>query len=116
MTLYAFREAGRGIQDQKGNRMPNGFARAFYMSPEWRKCREGYIKSVGGLCERCAARGLIVVGEEVHHKIRITPENIKDPSVTLNWKNLELLCSSCHKLEHKPVKRWRCDEYGHVEI
>ena len=80
--------------------MAREFARAFYNSKEWKKCREGYIKSVGGLCERCLAKGKYVLGEEVHHKIPLTPENIDDPNVTLNWDNLELLCSSCHSIEH----------------
>lgn len=80
--------------------MAREFARAFYNSKEWKKCRKGYIKSVGGLCERCLAKGKYVPGEEVHHKIPLTQENIDDPNVTLNWDNLELLCSSCHSIEH----------------
>ena len=38
--------------------------------------------------------------DEVHHKIPLTPENIYNPEITLNWDNLELLCSSCHSIEH----------------
>ena len=60
-------------------------------------------------------QGLVVPGDEVHHKIRLTPENIKDPQVALNWNNLELLCKDCHNQEHRP-KRWRTDEFGHVTI
>ena len=36
----------------------------------------------------------------VHHKIALTPENINDPNITLNWENLELLCQDCHNKEH----------------
>lgn len=36
----------------------------------------------------------------MHHKIPLTPENIYNPEITLNWDNLELLCSSCHSIEH----------------
>lgn len=35
----------------------------------------------------------------VHHKIVLTPENINDPEVTLNWEYLELLCLDCHNRE-----------------
>ena len=72
----------------------------FYNSKEWKKCREAYKQSVNGLCERCLAKGLYVVGDEVHHKIYLTPENINDPYITLSFENLELLCSSCHSIEH----------------
>ena len=91
------------------------FARSFYMSRAWVKCRKGYAASKGGLCERCWSKGLIVPGEEVHHKIRLTPENISDPAIALNWDNLELLCKNCHLEEHSKT-RWRADELGHVEL
>lgn len=68
-----------------------------------------------GLCERCLARGLITPGDEVHHREKITPENIDDTGVTLNFANLELLCKACHLAEHQQI-RWRCDEAGHVVL
>ena len=89
------------------------FAAEFYKSHVWKKCKKAYANSRSGLCERCAARGLIVPGEEVHHKKHLTPENITDPAVALNWNNLELLCKDCHISEHRR-KRWRVDESGHV--
>ena len=95
--------------------MPNGFARSFYMSWEWISCRTAYAESRGWLCERCAARGLIVPGVEVHHKVRLTKTNIKDPSVALNWKNLELLCKDCHLKEHDKTMM-RTDEFGTLSI
>jgi len=75
--------------------MAREFATAFYHSAAWLKCRDGYIRSVHGLCERCGAAGLIV-----HHRELLTPANINDPSVTLNWELLELLCQQCHNQEH----------------
>lgn len=71
------------------------WARWFYKSAAWQRCRDAYFKSQHGLCERCGGAGKIV-----HHKIYLTPENIHDPSVTLNWENLELLCQECHNAEH----------------
>jgi len=94
------------------------FAKAFYKSKEWQKCRAAYIKSVGGLCERCLSRGMIVPGYIVHHKCYLTPENIQDTSITLNWDNLEYLCHDCHNNEHfseKPI-RYRILSDGRVEL
>lgn len=52
------------------------------------------------MCERCSKKGLFNPGVELHHKIYLTPDNINDPYITLNWDNLELLCASCHSVEH----------------
>ena len=87
----------------------------FYISPQWIACRRAYAKSKGMLCERCAAAGLAVPGEEVHHKIRLTPQNVNDPAVALNWDNLEVLCKQCHLAEHNTVVM-RTDEGGHVDL
>ena len=91
------------------------FARDFYRSWAWIKCARTYKASKGGLCERCWSKGLLTPGAEVHHKIKLTPENINNPAVALNWDNLECLCKQCHIDEHKGV-RWRADEFGHVEL
>lgn len=71
--------------------MAQSFSRVFYESQRWRRCRAAYAGSVGYACEICGAPGAIV-----HHKVRLTPENINDPEVTLGWGNLELLCIPCH--------------------
>lgn len=94
------------------------YARAFYKSRAWLKCRDSYIKSVGGLCERCLAEGLIVPGYIVHHKCYLTPENIKDPSITLNFDNLEYVCQPCHNAIHfkeEYRKRYKINPDGSVE-
>jgi 5-methylcytosine-specific restriction protein A len=71
------------------------FAIKFYKSKAWLDCREGFIKFVHGLCNRCDSPGFIV-----HHKILLTPNNINDPEATLNWEQLEYLCLECHNQEH----------------
>jgi len=89
----------------------------FYKTKAWQRCRDGYIKSVGGLCERCLKRGMYVPGRIVHHKTYLTPENISDPAVAFDWSNLELLCRSCHELEHKGngvERRYIVDANGSV--
>lgn len=90
------------------------FAKAFYKSRTWRNTREAYAKSVGGLCEDCLAKGLYHPGEIVHHRTELTPENIADPEVTLNWKNLKLVCRDCHAKAHGSRKRYDVDEMGRV--
>lgn len=87
----------------------------FYTSWPWIKCARAYKIDRGGLCERCLAKGLIVPGVEVHHKIHLTQDNLDDPSIALNWDNLELLCKNCHLEEHRGT-RWRADELGHVDL
>ena len=82
----------------------------FYSSWAWRKCKDGYIVSIRGLCERCLKKGLIVPVDEVHHKVRLTPQ------IALNWNNLEGLCVDCHKQTHRKTKRWRVDEDGNVTL
>ena len=93
----------------------NGFAYGFYISEAWRDCRAAFLASRRGLCERCLARGEVEPATQVHHKIRLTPKNINDPSVALNFENLEALCEKCHHAEHGAGRRrWRTDEDGHV--
>ena len=100
--------------------MAKEFAGNFYKTAAWRKCRESYIRSVGGLCERCYANGIIKHGDTLHHKVHLTSENINDPNITMCFDNLMLLCRDCHVELHKAdihktkVKRYKVDEAGKV--
>ena len=102
------------------NKIPE--VEAFYTSWKWRKCRTSFANSKGNLCERCLARGIIQAGSkkqplEVHHKIPLTAETVKDPKVSLNWANLELLCKKCHDEERgRKQKRWKVDDAGRVVL
>lgn len=93
---------------------------SFYTSWQWRKCRKAFAKSKGNLCERCLKRGIIEPGSrdrplEVHHKIPLTPDNMKNPDITLGWSNLELLCKKCHDQEReRREKRWSVGKDGKV--
>lgn len=80
--------------------MAKEFAKAFYKSKAWLSCRDGFIKSVHGLCNRCGNPGHIV-----HHKELLTLSNINNPDITLNWELLEYLCQDCHNKEHHGVKQ-----------
>lgn len=81
----------------------------FYHSKQWADCRNAYI-SQHPLCERCEAKGLIVPAEIVHHKIHLTEDNYRDPSIALNFDNLESVCRDCHNKEHfgdQTPRRWK---------
>lgn len=71
------------------------WAKAFYLSPEWRRARAYIVDRDHGLCVRCGRPG-----EIVHHKTHLTPQNIDDPEIALGEENLELLCRDCHGMEH----------------
>ena len=94
------------------------FARAFYNSARWQKCRTSYIKyreSIdGGLCETCRqAKGKIV-----HHRQWLTPENIDDDSVSLNFDNLRYDCQECHNREEHDDSiylKYYFDDEGNVK-
>ncbi|MBQ9521679.1 MAG: HNH endonuclease [Oscillospiraceae bacterium] len=90
------------------------FAKEFYHSQAWKRCRDAYAKAAGGLCERCLERGLYNPGEIVHHTVALTPDNIHNPSVALAWDNLELVCRNCHAELHGAAKRYRVDALGRV--
>lgn len=80
--------------------MAREFAKSFYNSRKWKKCREAYIahrKGIdGGLCESCHE----VPGYIVHHRIELTPENITDPDIALGFRNLKYDCHVCHQKEN----------------
>lgn len=99
-----------------GDHMDRKTQLAFYGSPAWKHCREAYFRKAGGLCEDCLARGMITAGEEVHHKVFVTADNINDPNITLNPDNLVLLCHDCHMKRHGRYKRYRVGPNGEVFV
>ena len=92
------------------------YASSLYSSKAWQKTRDAYKKSVGGLCEICWAKGIAKPGEIVHHKTPVTPENINDPTVTLAFSNLRLVCRDHHKQYHPKgrPRRYCIDESGRI--
>lgn len=51
------------------------------------------------------------LGEIVHHKNYINISNIYEPSITMSFDNLELLCLDCHNKEHIAT----FDEAGNIK-
>ena len=90
------------------------FSSKFYFSQAWKDCRNGYLKSVGGLCERCLKRGIYKPAEIIHHKVFLTPSNIDDPTITLNWGNLTALCRDCHAEVHGRQRRYTVNPDGSI--
>ena len=91
------------------------YAQEFYSSKAWKETRKAYAQSKRNLCEICLAKGLIKPGVIVHHKVHIEPENIGDPTVTLNWNNLQLVCRDCHaEIHDRRQRRYKLDELGRV--
>lgn len=76
--------------------MARDFAKSFYNSKEWQKVREAVLMRDKYLCQHCGRPA-----EEVHHIKHLSPENIGDPSVTLDMNNLVSLCKDCHFEEHR---------------
>lgn len=76
--------------------MAKDYSKWFYNSTKWRKLREYICVSRNHTCEECGE-----YGDQVHHIIEITPDNINDTSITLNEKNLQLLCKECHDKKRK---------------
>lgn len=90
--------------------MAKEFAKAFYNSKAWIKCKNSYIQQRvmvdGGMCEECHTN----IGYIVHHRIALTENNITNPDIALNHDNLEYVCKDCHDqfdghgLGHKKVQ------------
>ena len=76
--------------------MAREFSRNFYKSKAWKKCREYIYNKHHGLCVECGKPG-----EEVHHIIWLSPDNMNDTSITLGEDNLILLCRDCHMNKHR---------------
>lgn len=72
----------------------------FYKSPAWQLARNIKINESKGKCECCGG-----IGEEVHRIVRLTLSNLADTGISLDLKNLELLCKNCHNKEHGRFKK-----------
>lgn len=82
-------------------------ATGFYDSQAWKNTRRNYRQSVGGLCERCLKRGIIASADVVHHRVPLTEETVSDLNISLNWDNLQALCTKCHAEVHAEIERER---------
>ena len=99
--------------------MAKEWALWFYKSKEWQTVRSGYIAfrraCDGGMCEFCRESP----GYIVHHIIELTPENIVNPNVSLDYNNLQFVCKTCHDKIHnycgkynRPAREVQFDSLG----
>ncbi|WP_228307295.1 HNH endonuclease [Priestia sp. J2] len=89
--------------------MAKEWAKPFYSSSAWKKCRKAYIDSVFNLCERCGESKERMI---VHHKTYLTKRNINNLNITLNHELLELLCQDCHNREHHGEDKGMREGFG----
>ena len=82
--------------------MAKEYAKNFYNSKSWKETQRAYLKKMFYTCEVCG-----YAANTVHHIIHITPENINDINITLNFENLMAVCEDCHNKKHKSKKRER---------
>ena len=87
----------------------------FYKTTAWKRCREDYLKT-HVWCEECLKENRYTPATHVHHKVFLNEGNVNDPSISLNFDNLEAVCHECHnKIHHgKSTKRYKVDEWGKV--
>ena len=86
---------------------------SFYNSPEWRRCKEAYLKSVNHLCEVCLAKGIYTPAQIVHHKIFLNSDNFGDPEIMFGFDNLLAVCIPCHNDIHGRAtnnRRWSFED------
>lgn len=73
---------------------------SFYTSKPWRDLSYNLKVERGGKCERCGSRAkkfTLLIG---HHKTELTEDNVGDANISLNPKNIEIICQGCHNREH----------------
>ena len=98
--------------------MAREFAKQFYSSKVWQDCRDTYSKRVGHLCEECLKKGIYTPGVIVHHIEELTPLNINNPEIALNYENLKLVCRQCHACQHGQgrQRRYKFDNFGNIIV
>lgn len=75
--------------------MAKDYARNFYNGRQWEQTQAAYMSSKNYICERCGDMARVV-----HHIKHITPKNIHNVNITLDWNNLMCLCHACHQSIH----------------
>lgn len=74
--------------------------KTFLASETWINFRLGLIAERGNKCQECSkiiAKSIDIIG---HHIIELTPENVKDHTISLNPDNVLLVCFDCHNKIH----------------
>lgn len=97
-------------------------ARKFYHSKKWLGTREYILRRDKYMCQECGSP----INLQVHHIEYLTEDNVDDPNISMNEKNLTTLCRDCHfkaheykRVEHMKgsdvVEGYCFDECGNVQ-
>lgn len=78
--------------------------KAFYNSAAWLNLRQQIILERGNVCEMCGKTIVNSKAIHLHHIEKLTKQNVKDASVSLNPAKLQVLCQSCHN--KTPDRNW----------
>ena len=73
----------------------------FYCSKPWRDLSYNLKIAAGGKCNRCGEVFVdfsLLIG---HHTIELTEDNVDNPEIALNPELIEIICFSCHNVEHR---------------
>lgn len=74
--------------------------KTFLASDLWNKFRLNLIAERGNKCQKCGVAVVPSFKLHGHHIIELTPENVRDYSISLNPDNVLLICRDCHDKEH----------------
>ncbi|MGE4272072.1 MAG: HNH endonuclease [Desulfitobacterium sp.] len=75
--------------------------KSFYASEAWICFRDNVIAERGPICESCEK--VIAIPKEIeidHYPIELTPENVRDVTISLNPDNVKVRCHDCHNKRH----------------
>lgn len=73
----------------------------FYTSKAWRDLAYTLKIEANGKCQRCGKAVMDFKFLIAHHKENITEENLNNILISLNSKNIEIICHGCHDKEHR---------------
>ena len=72
---------------------------AFYCRKEYLSLAQACKVASGGVCARCGEI-FEICDLRPHHIIELTLDNLDDVNITLNPKNIGVLCEDCHNAKH----------------
>lgn len=81
--------------------MAKPWAVSLYNSKGWQDLRWARIVQENFCCQECGKDYTLHPAELVgHHRVTLTPENIRDKNVALNPAMVKIVCKKCHDKEH----------------
>jgi hypothetical protein len=73
----------------------------FYTSRAWRDLSYALKIKAGGKCNKCGEVFTEFSQLIGHHTIELTEDNVGNPAIALNPELIEIICFSCHNVEHR---------------